>query len=152
MREILAVAVVMTIGCGAPAPMVQYAGIKDSDRVEEKALPDAPNAVPIPEEWNWVVPLPAGRKHTKAGVLLSPEKAARAVDWKNGYNNIRSLYELDRKVWREHRTIYEERLKKANEEIRRLSPTWYEHNKIVIGFVTGVATTVAIVFAINGAQ
>lgn len=153
MRQALSVALVFAMGCGASTPVVQYAGIDKKQHVETRKLPDPPDAKPIPKDKDWVKPLPAGQTHDKGGVLISPEKAARAKKWQDAYKNLRSLYELDRQIMGQHRIIYEERLGLANKEIKRNSPSWWDENKgtmgWVVGFVAGAAATIGIVYAVD---
>ena len=153
MRQALSILVVVMVGCGASTPVVQYPGIKKDQRVEEKKLPDRPDAKPIPKDKDWVKALPAGATHIKDGILFSAEKAIRAKLWKAGYNALRRLYNLDRQIWVQHRIVYEERLGHANAEIKRISPSWWTENKGTIawaaGFLMGAAATVAIVYAVQ---
>lgn len=89
----------------------------------------------------------------KPGVLLSPDKAARAKKWQDGYLNLRLLYETDRQIWQQHRIVYEERTAQANAEIKRLSPSWWDENKGNIlwagGFIMGAASSIAIVYGLD---
>lgn len=144
------------IGCSASTPVLQYPNLSDKQRVEDKKLPDRPDAIAIAPENDWVKAVKAGDVADKPGVLLSPDKAARAKKWQDGYNSLRDLYDLDRQVWQQHRIVYEERTSQANAEIKRLSPSWWDENKATIGwvggFVMGAACSVAIVYALDNVQ
>lgn len=161
MRYALSVLTVFAMGCGASIPVVQYGSIPERQHVESKALPDAPDKTEIPKEKNWVMALPAStctdikgkERKVQGGVVLSPEKAARAKKWQLGYRALRSLYETDRQIWTQHRIVYIERTNQANREIVRLSPSWWTESKGTLawaaGFVMGAAATVAIVYAVD---
>ena len=149
----LPTAMALMMGCGASTPVTQYPGIKKDQHVETKKLPDRPDKQAIPKAKDWVKPLKAGESHTADGILLSPEKAVRAALWKSGYNECRSLHEIDRGIFGHHRVVYEERLVQANKEVSRLSPSWWDENKGTIswagGFLMGAAATIAIVYALD---
>ena len=151
--RLIAILAVLSIGCGASTPVTQYPGIDKEQHVETRKLPDRPDKEKIPKEKDWVKPLPAGTTHTADGVLLSPEKAIRAKLWKAAYNELVSLYDLDRKVFGHHRVVYEERLGQANKEVHRLSPSWWDENKGTIawgaGFVVGAAATIIILYSVE---
>jgi len=150
MRRTLAIATTLTMGCASAMPIVQYAGIPEEQHVESRALPSAPDSDPIATDADWVIALPKGECTGQDGILLSPEKAVRAKQWQDQYRNLRNLYDLDRAVWKSHRTVYEERLKKANERVKDLTPSWWDANEGNIamgaGFVVGVLATVAITY------
>lgn len=152
----VALILLVTIGCSASTPVLQYPKLNDKQRVEEKSLPERPDAVAIAPENDWVKPMKAGDSTDKPGVLLSPDKAARAKKWQDGYNNLRDLYELDRQIWVQHRIVYDERIAQANAEIKRLSPSWWDENKSQIlwvgGFVMGAATSIAIVYGLDNVR
>lgn len=152
-ESLLVMAAVLMVGCGASTPVPQYAGITESQYVERRDLPPSPDAVAIPDDKNWVEPLAATKCTDKDGILLSPEKAVRAKLWKTSYEGLRTLYDLDRKVWTEHRIVYDERITQANKEIERRSPSWWSENKGTVawagGFLMGAAATVAIVYAVD---
>lgn len=153
MRQALAIVLVFAMGCGSAAPVVVYSGMPERQHVEKKELPAAPDAEPIPTKEDWVRPMPKGQCAEKDGLLISPAKAARAKKWQLGYKSLRDLYEVDREIWGQTRIVYDERLKAANKDIERLSPTWWDNNKGTVGFVTGivlgVAATVGIVYAVD---
>jgi len=149
------------MGCGAAKPVVQYKSIPEAQYVEQRDLPDSPALEPISKESDWVKALPAStctdergvERKTEHGIVMSPEKAARAKRWQDAYNSLRGLYELDRQIFSQHRIIYDERTKQANEEIVRLSPSWWMENKGTLGwgagFIAGAAATIAIVYAVD---
>ena len=148
---------IFSAACGRTIPVVQYKGIDDKAfHVEERALPDKPDSDPIPEDKNYAHPLTKGQSAPADGVLLSPEKSARALKYKVGYNEILNLYQADRDVWRHNRAIYEERLKQANAEIKRLAPDWWAAHIGSIGFVGGLIfgsmLSVGIVYGVREAK
>ena len=149
----VALILLVSIGCSASTPVVQYPQISDKQHVEDKVLPERPDAVAIAPENDWVKSMKAGDSTDKPGVLLSPDKAARAKKWQDGYNNLRDLYELDRQVWQQHRIVYDERISQANAQIKRLSPSWWDENKSSLlwagGFIMGAATSIAIVYGLD---
>lgn len=129
--------------CGGGTVAVQYRGMPDM-AVETKPLPDRPDKTPIADGKDYVVPLSNGDKAPADGVLLSPDKAARVKLWQLDYDELRALYNTDREVWKQTRIVYEERLGQANEEIRRLQPSWWDQHRLEIGVVTGIIGGVAI--------
>lgn len=147
------IAILLVVACSASTPVPQYPAMSEKQQVENKALPERPDAEKIASENDWVKPMKAGDSTDKPGVLLSPDKAARAKKWQDGYNNLRDLYELDRQVWQQHRIVYEERQNQSNALIKRLSPSWWDENKSQIlwvgGFVMGAATSIAIVYGLD---
>lgn len=149
----LGLLMLFAVGCGASTPVPRYANISDKQYVESKPLPDRPDAIAIPEDQNWAKPLMAGQCTEADGIILSPEKAARAKLWQEGYNGLRGLYETDRQIWQNHRIVYEERTSQANAEIKRLSPSWWAENSSQIlwvgGFLMGAATSIAIVYGLE---
>jgi hypothetical protein len=158
----LPIAMALMVGCGASTPVVQYSGIKKSQHVETKPLPERPDAKPIPKDKDWVVPLQASTctvkktgkvVETKDGILLSPEKAVRAKQWKVDAVNVRTLHDIDRGIWGHHRVVYEERIGQANRHIKTVSPSWWSENKGTIawasGFLLGAAATIGIVYAVD---
>lgn len=151
--KVVALILLVTIGCSASTPVPQYPAMSEKQLVENKPLPERPDAEKIAPENDWVKPMKAGDVADKPGVLLSPDKAARAKKWQDGYNNLRDLYELDRQVWVQHRIVYDERISQANATIKRLSPSWWDENKSQIlwvgGFVMGAATSIAIVYGLD---
>ena len=165
-RMRLAVLIAMlTASCGSSTTVPQYSGIGESHHVETRDLPPRPDAEPIAKEDDWVKSLPAATckldrsgdtVKTEDGVLLSPEKAVRAARYKDGYNNLRLLYDVDREIFGAQRTVYEERIRQANSEIERLSPSWWDDHKTDLawatGFFLGAATTIAIVYAVDEVQ
>lgn len=148
-----ALVLVLLVACVAPAAVPQYAGIDPKQYIETKPLPARPDADPIPAADDWDQALLAGQAAPQNGILLSPQKAGRAALWKDDYNSLRNLYELDRQIWTQQRIVYDERLSQANAEIKRISPSWWDENKGTLawvgGFVMGAATSVAIVYSIN---
>jgi len=161
MIRLLTTLIALSLGCGAATPVVQYHRIPEAQYVEQKELPESPDAKPIAEKADWVKALPASvctdangvERVTENGIILSVEKAARAKKWQDGYKSLRGLYELDRQIFGQHRIIYDERLQQANKEIQRLSPSWWDENKGTLGwgtgFITGAVATIAIVYAVD---
>lgn len=156
MRKVAAAMALTVFACGQSMPAVQYRGISESKRVEERKLPARPDDKPIPERHDWIRVMASKSCTDRAGILFSAEKAARAKLWQMGYIDLRDLYELDREIWVQQRIVYEERLGQANTEIRRLSPTWWDSNKGTIGwasgFVLGVVATIAVVYGVEEAR
>jgi len=155
-KQAVAILVVLAMGCGSAVPVIQYSGLPEKQHIEKRDLPDPPDKEAIPVDRDWVKPLPAGAVHDQHGILISPEKAARAKQWQLGYRNLRDLYEVDRAIWSEQRVIYDERLRQANKDIEKLSPSWWSSNKgtvgMTLGFVVGVAATVGIVYGVDEAK
>ena len=153
MRLLLVISVVLMGGCRSSIPTPQYAGIAENQHIEKRDLPKRPDAEAISDDKNWVKPLAATKCADRDGILFSPEKAVRAKLWKTGYEGMRVLYDLDRKIWSEHRVVYDERLMQANKEIERRSPSWWDNHKAsiswAVGFGAGAVTTVAIVYAVD---
>lgn len=159
--RLLSLLTVLSLGCGAATPVVQYRGIPEAQYVEQKELPESPAGELIAKKDDWVKALPASvctdakgvERKTDHGIVMSPQKAARAKRWQDSYSNLRGLYELDRQIFSQHRIIYDERMGQANEEIVRLSPSWWDKNKGTLGwgagFVAGAAATIAIVYAVD---
>lgn len=160
----IATLMILSAGCGAATPVVQYKGIPEAQYVEQKELPESPATEPIAKKDDWVKALPASvcidekgvERRTEHGIVMSPQKAARAKRWQDAYKNLRGLYDLDRQVFGQHRIIYDERMGQANEEIERLSPSWWDENKGTFGwgagFIAGAAATIAIVYAVDEVQ
>ena len=151
--KVIAIVLLFAIGCSASAPVVQYPAMSEKQQVENKTLPARPDAEKISAEKDWVRPMAPGACTADAGVLLSPDKAARAKEWQLGYNVLRDLYDIDRQVWQQHRIVYEERTKQANAQVKRLSPSWWDENKGNIlwagGFIMGAASSIAIVYGLD---
>ncbi len=156
MRFLLALLLSVMVACGGSMPAMQYqVTMPQVVKVEEKPLPERPDAQKIPAEKDWVVPLDKGEKAPDPGVLLSEDKAARVKLFQIDYNELRGEYEADRKVWEQTRIIYEERLNSANNEIRHLQPNWWDSNKGTIGFIGGFVlgglATVGVVYGVEKA-
>jgi hypothetical protein len=154
--KIVAIILIVCIGCGASTPVPQFAGIGEKQHVESKPLPARPDAEKIPADKDWVKPLAAGQCTQQDGILLSPDKSARAKLWQVSYDGLRATYELDRQIWQQHRIVYDERIAQANAEIKRRSPSWWDENKGTLGwaggFLMGAAVTVAIVYGIDNVR
>lgn len=152
-RIVLSAFITILFACAASSPVARYPGFDDKHRVENNPLPERPDSEKIPSDKDWVKPLRAGECAESDGILLSPEKAVRAKLWQEGYNSVRTLYEIDRQIWQQHRIVYEERLNQANSEVARLSPSWWDENKSSIlwagGFLMGAATSISIVYALD---
>lgn len=155
MRSIFAVLLILTIGCGSAAP-IRFGGVKDpAFKVEEKPLPPRPDEKPIPPENDWAQPLAKDAPAPKGGVLMSADKAIRAAKYKARYNELRTLYELDKHVWRNVSIINDEQFAQANRVIKDLSPSWWDDNKGTVGFVTGtvigITMTIFVVYGVDQA-
>lgn len=157
MRALLVAVLIGTVACGSTMPALQYqVTMPQIVKVEVTPLPARPDDRPIPEDKDWVVPIDKGEVAPDDGILLSEDKAARAKMFQIDYDQLRGMYEADRKVWEQTRIIYEERLNSANSEIRRLQPTWWTENKGTISFVGGVVLggllTVGAVYGVEKAM
>ena len=143
------------VGCGA-APIRIGAKASQAYRVEDEKLPPRPDEKPIPPEKDWVLPLAKDTPAPKSGVLISPEKAVRAAKYKTRYNEIRTLAELDKRVWRSRAVIHEEQLGQANKVIKDLTPGWWDNNKGTLGFTAGMligaVITVFVVYGVDQVQ
>jgi len=153
MKSLLALLVALICGCAAATPVTQYPLMSQQQQVEQKPLPERPDAKEIPEKEDWVKPLNAGECTATEGVLLSAAKAARAKKWQLGYNALRDLYDTDRQIWSLHRITYEERIGQANITIKRISPSWWDENRTIIGwtggFIMGAVSSIAIVYGLD---
>jgi hypothetical protein len=151
--RIVLILILFLAGCPVKSKIYQYNGIPSHNWIESSDLPIRPDADKIPEDKDWAISLHTGACAESDGILLSPEKAVRAKSWQNGYNSLRDLYEIDRKVWAQHRIIYEDRIARANKDLRSISPTWWDENKATIawssGFIMGAVASIAIVFALG---
>lgn len=130
--------VALLSGCSSTQPTVVYKGITDpSMLVEQKPLPARPDLTPLTDAQNQSYPLAKGSASPMDGILISPEKAARVLKLKAGYDELRGMYEADRTIFAQNRLIYEERLQQANAEIARISPSWWEKHGLAVGAVLG---------------
>jgi hypothetical protein len=155
MKSILAVLLVFTIGCGSAAP-IRFGAVKDpAFKVEEKPLPPRPDEKPIPPEKDWAVPLVKDAPAPKSGVLLSVDKTVRAAKYKSRYNELRTLYELDKHVWRNVSVINDEQFAQANRTIKDLTPGWWDGNKGTVAFIAGIVIggtmTIFVVYGVDQA-
>ena len=96
-------------------------------------------------------PLPTAPRPCPArgGLLLSDARVIRASFYQIRYRELRIGYEADRGVWTAHRELYEGQLRRAEEHIRSLQPSWLERNALSLGlaggFVLGAVTTIVLV-------
>ena len=116
-------------------------------RVELQPLPPDAMVEALPEgipEDDRIEALEEKDKAPFAGVLVGEGVAARYALLRARYPELRVRYEQDRKVWGAHRTLYEERLRLADLAIQDLQPSWWDLNKLSIGFLGGVLGGLAI--------
>ena len=80
----------------------------------------------------------------------------RAAKYKARYNELRTLYDLDRRVWKYSRVIHEEQRGQANQIIKDLTPGWWARTKGTLGFVTGIVIgatmTIFVVYGVDKVQ
>ena len=168
---LIAYVALATSACAGPRIVQPTVPESVINRVETRELPTDPAKATVPEEFergDWVVPINKGdcldedgTPETEAtkpcpffnGIAVAEERAYRDGLYRIGYKELRSLYELDRKVWAAHRELYEERLKLADKAIQDLQPSWFDRNKLQLGVIggvlVGVATTVAVLAVTN---
>jgi hypothetical protein len=122
--------------------------------IEQVALPARPDAQPIAPSAQWVVPVETGQVAQRAGVMMSMENAQRAALWRIGYDELRGLYEVDRRTWVAQRAVYEQGLVAADREILRLQPTWWDQHGaqvgLGLGMLLGTALAVGLAAALHG--
>jgi hypothetical protein len=156
MKSALAILLTLLIGCGGAIPVSIGAKTSQAFRVEEEKLPPRPDEKPIPPDKDWVVPLAKDTPSPKNGVLISPEKAVRAAKYKARYNELRTLAELDKRVWKNRAVIHDEQLGQANRTIKQLTPGWWDKNKGTLGFTTGMVLgavmTIFVVYGVDQVQ
>lgn len=154
--------VVVLIGCGSSVPNIPpTVPIDETHRPELRALPPDPGATPIPPEGDWTEAIEVANGCTMEdgtifdiphpGILLSEDKAARCMEFRIRYDELRRLYEADRMVWGAHRELYEERLRLSGEEIYNLQPTWWDENKFAIGVAIGVVLGIGVSIGVYAA-
>ena len=149
MQRVLVLVILASIACSPVQPTVIYKGISDpAMRVEERSLPDRPDAVPLTDAQNASYPVTKGSAAPVDGIVISPDKVARILKLKAGYDELRGLYQADRDIFKQNRLIYEERISQANAEISRLTPSWWDRHGasvgVIIGLVGGAALTAAL--------
>lgn len=133
--KIRATVMVLVMGCASARPLPARAPLVP---VGEVALPPRPDAQPIAAAEQWVVPMEQGQCATRAGIQMSMANAQRAAQWRIGYDEIRGLYEVDRRTWVAQTAVFVEGLRTADREIERLRPTWFEQHSGQIGLATGL--------------
>lgn len=152
--------ILLLIGCASqPAPLVSPLIPPDewAERVSEPpgdpATKELPDKLPKGEH---VEAVAIGEPAPFTGILVSPERAWRDIQYKIAYKGLRDIDQADRTVWFMHRAIYEERNLTAQKEIQRLQPSfWDEYGTIlsyVIGFTVGSAITgsvAAVLFSVK---
>lgn len=167
MRTLLLV--IVASGCATTSPVPPPTLITASQVVETKPLPPDPSLEPLPAgtpPGDSVEPLEAGSCLDKAGkavsgasspcpvkpgIVSSEARAARDALYRIRYPELRKMYESDRQVWAAQRDLYEERVRTAQDELKKAQPNWWQQHGpalgMVAGFVIGAAMTVAIVYA-----
>lgn len=137
-----------TVPPAKPEPFIEVAR-----RPESHELPPNPREEKLDFKGDeWVEPAEKGQTLAKAGMLVSESRMARDIVFRARYDELRKFYEADRMVWKTHRDYYEERLLLAQDEIRKLQPTWWDHNKdtvmLVGGVLVGFGLTLGVVEAV----
>lgn len=139
------------MGCATARPVPTRAPLT---MIEQVALPARPDAQPIAPSAQWVVPVETGQVAQRAGVMMSMENAQRAALWRIGYDELRGLYEVDRRTWVAQRAVYEQGLVAADREIVRLQPTWWDVHEgriaLMVGVFLGAGLAVGLAAALNG--
>lgn len=158
MRTFLSLTLVLLIGCATPAAYVPTVAVSPTKRVEMQPLPPDPSTEALPAgtpAGEWLEPLEKGQPASKSGLLTSEARATRDGLFRIRYPELRRNYEADRMVWQAHRELYEERLKAADEALKKAEPGWFQQHAfqlgVVGGFLIGAATTVALTFALHSA-
>jgi len=125
---------------------------------ETQPLPEDPAQAEVPSELpkgDWVEPIKKDEPAPDAGILISEERAWRDAQFRIRYPELRKNYIADRGVMGAHRSLYEERYATAMSEIEKLQPTWWDRNKLALGFTGGVilgaGVTVGVVVAVLAA-
>ncbi len=162
-----ALLVLLLAGCATPTALQPTVDM--THRVEDRALPPDPAQekldATIPAG-DWIEPLEAASCLDKAGkpvtgvypcplrsgLALSEARAFRDGLFRVRYPELRRLYEADQQVWKAHRELYEERLKLADTEIKRLQPNWFERNAFALGmiggFLVGTGMTLGVMYVV----
>lgn len=161
-------------GCATTKPAAYAPLFGAAKRVEEKPLPPDPAEEALPKLpdgsalTEWVEPLEkgscidatgkaVGSKPCPAveGLAVSEGQATRDLLFRTRYRELRRLYDADRGIWSAHRELYEERLRTADEALKKAEPDWWQRNKgevgTITGFVLGVAVTIGVVYALTPA-
>ncbi len=146
MKHVVFAAVLAASGCSLK--YVTPATVPPGEaRVEDRALPPDPATEPLPEgipEDQRAEALDQGDKAPFSGLLIGEGKAARALNFKIRYVELRADYIADRKVWAAHRELYETRLVLADKAIRDLQPSWWDRNAASLGVIGGLVLGVAL--------
>ena len=156
MRAFLSLTLALLIGCATPSAYVPTVSLSPDKRIEEKPLPSDPASEALPPETpagDWIVPAEKGQPVEKSGLLVSEGRAARDALFRIRYPELRRNYEADRAVWKAHRELYEERLKAADEALKKAEPGWWQQHGpavgMVAGFIVGAGLTVALTYALS---
>jgi hypothetical protein len=157
--RLVAVLTVFAVACSTTSAAAPAKRTMPSPLVAA-ALPARPDAEPIPGPANWVMPVEVGDTATKAGILMSQEKALRAAHYLIAYDELRKLYEVDLRTWGREREIYERTLEGADQELARVRQqavrSWFEQHApglaLAGGVIVGAVITVGIVAAVHGTQ
>lgn len=121
-------------------------------RVEARVLPPDPETEPLPDgipNDQRVEALEAGDIAPFPGSLIGEGKAAKILNYKIRYVELRADYVADRKVWAAHRELYETRLVLADKAIKDLQPSWWDRNQLLFGVVGGVLLGFTVVLVAN---
>lgn len=168
-KQGMAVVLVLVSGCATAQQPSFLVGM--DRRPEERALPPDPATETLPSgaqpNQDWVEPSEAascldaqGRPvadaprpcPNRSGIVVGESRAARDGLFRIRYRELRLTFESDRQVWQVQRELYEGQLRRADEHIRSLRPSWFQQNALTfgagLGFVLGAATAISI-FAIT---
>lgn len=109
-------------------------------------MPSDAQTVPLPEgipDDQRVEAIEQGVAAPFPGVLMGEGRAARLSLVSTGYDEMRVLYEQDKKVWTAQRELYETRLALADKAIHDLQPSWWTQHAFSLGLVGGLTLGVA---------
>lgn len=158
MKKVVSALLVVFVGCASvqkkTAETSKDYTISPERWVEMYGLPDEP--VVTSERGSFAIS--EGDVSPSDGICLSEQLAVEYRNFRNSYENIRSLYESDQTVWQAHREVYETKIQGAEAVIQDLEKPetwWNKHDSQVLGFsgfFLGVLTTIAVTFAVDGAQ
>lgn len=141
------------MGCATTrGPVTPMPELADARRPELRTLPPTPREEVLPGEFHgeeWVLPIEQGEAASKPGLLVSESRMARDILFRTRYDELRTLYVEDRKVWTAHRDYYEQRLVQAKATIDGLQPNWWDEHKdyvylSVIGILAGYSLTLLV--------
>lgn len=111
-------------------------------------MPEKPAAVK--PEANWVVPVESAQDcQDKKGILMSEDKALSLGEYVVAYDGLRTWCQLERDLWSGKWAISQKELLRADQTIEDMSPTWWDENKGVVLFFTGLALGAAVTISVT---